>query len=73
MLSRASEHCAEKVMEILGTLYGLCEKLEVKGIWKAAEKVANVQQLLSSQGVPQKVLWKEGNPEENFGHMIWHL
>ncbi len=35
--------------------------------------IAFVHQLLSSQGVPQKVLWKEGNPEENFGHMIWHL
>ncbi len=37
-------------------------------------KIAIVRHLLSSQGVPQnqKVLWKDGNAEEIFGHMIWH-
>ena len=27
----------------------------------------------SSQGVPQKVHWKECTPKGNFEHMIWHL
>ncbi len=63
-------------MQILGTLYGTCEELEAKGIWKLVGKMDNmdiVHQLLSSKGAPQKILLKEGNSEENFGHMIWHL
>ena len=57
----------------LGTWYGTYEELGVKGIWKVVGKIDIVHQLLSSEGVPWKVLSKEGNAEENFGHMIWHL
>ncbi len=45
----------------------------VKGIWESVGKSAIVYQFLSSQEVTKKVLWKESNPEENFGHMIWHF
>ena len=45
----------------------------MKGVWGVVGKKDIVHQLKSSQGVPQKVLGKEGNPEKKLGHLIWQL